>query len=1075
MAQTNGFGSLPVTGLVAVLLAIAGAILWKTAPLEVNRPAVTVPLTSDEIGLQDVDARLWEDPFAAIARVADSDQEPDANRTIAHVCEQLRERVRANAKFLVVGVMVSKAPYADGEEQRRRARYAVVSGLNVAHFVPENSEHLGYFRWGGNTTVAFELFRRKNRSVLGFDLVSMVLWLEDEAFSSVHATGSRMPGVAPTPVFRLNQLAQEIKTNCGAVGVPLDAAHFQFQVIGPAQSSTVKAMIEEMEQEPNANTVADETYPRLNGVDFYSPFATASETELLHRRREDEPPPGRNEGISPCQVQPREPACSLQRFFAEKGVRFAPASASDDRVTVSLVEELETRGVSVRSGDGSNSHVALISEWDTYYGRMLPSAFTRAAGLERICETDLSEPQPHNGERGQSCRVSRFSYLRGLDGVAPGAAPGPATEQNKTGAGTTQALERADGPKQLDYLRRLAARIGVENDRLRREGEGEIGAIGVLGSDVYDKITILRALRASFPRAVFFTTDLDARLLNPQEYNWTRNVVVSSGFGLELAPCLQRHIPPFRGSYETAAYYATRVALHSAFPGSNTYRDERCPDPMTHTVNASNEARETASSIISPERLTEWLRTPRVFELGRTRAIDLRESEGQCGRLATCADIHPPGRDLHNVMSLIIGLASLVAILGLLCVSRVTRPIVLDPLMLAINAGRGHDVNANWMAVLAPALLFAGLILFVVLLMFISVTDPRGEPFIWSEGVSIWPSELIRLLGLILGVCFLVYLFRAIKRNDDALEQQFHLPRVEDTRQPWQRISGEFDLRDATTGVPRIAMLWSQYVRSGSWTVIMMWSLVWAFIFVVVAGLLFSTLGAPNHPIRGLIAERVDRILILAVAAVFVLLLFSVNATIRLCGNFIDELMTQIGARDWPDETRREFAQKIGVRTETDEAIAGEVLEPWIDVHFIARRTEAIGPLVYFPFVLLALMIVARWSIFDNWDIPVALAIVFGFGFVVGCVNAFLMQRAAARARRLSLERLRTLLLKSKGHATDAYPEAAHLEAMIEEIGAIRTGAFVPFTEQPLVRAVLIPFGSAGGLYLIDLFALASS
>jgi len=30
-------------------------------------------------------------------------------------------------------------------------------------------------------------------------------------------------------------------------------------------------------------------------------------------------------------------------------------------------------------------------------------------------------------------------------------------------------------------------------------------------------------------------------------------------------------------------------------------------------------------------------------------------------------------------------------------------------------------------------------------------------------------------------------------------------------------------------------------------------------------------------------------------------------------------------------------------------------------------------------------------------------------------------------------------------------------------------------TEQPLVRAALIPFGSAGGLYLVDLFALASS
>ena len=31
----------------------------------------------------------------------------------------------------------------------------------------------------------------------------------------------------------------------------------------------------------------------------------------------------------------------------------------------------------------------------------------------------------------------------------------------------------------------------------------------------------------------------------------------------------------------------------------------------------------------------------------------------------------------------------------------------------------------------------------------------------------------------------------------------------------------------------------------------------------------------------------------------------------------------------------------------------------------------------------------------------------------------------------------------------------------------------VPFVEQPIVRAILLPFSSAGGMYLIDLFALA--
>lgn len=44
---------------------------------------------------------------------------------------------------------------------------------------------------------------------------------------------------------------------------------------------------------------------------------------------------------------------------------------------------------------------------------------------------------------------------------------------------------------------------------------------------------------------VFFTIDLDARLLHPGEYAWTRNLVVASGFGLALHGDMQRDIPPF--------------------------------------------------------------------------------------------------------------------------------------------------------------------------------------------------------------------------------------------------------------------------------------------------------------------------------------------------------------------------------------------------------------------------------------------------------------------------------------------------------------------------------------------------
>ena len=74
---------------------------------------------------------------------------------------------------------------------------------------------------------------------------------------------------------------------------------------------------------------------------------------------------------------------------------------------------------------------------------------------------------------------------------------------------------------------------------------------------------MLQALRPLLPNAWFFTTDLDALLLHPTEQKLTRNLLVASSFGLQLRPDIQGEIPPFRSSYQTAAFLATRVAIHS--------------------------------------------------------------------------------------------------------------------------------------------------------------------------------------------------------------------------------------------------------------------------------------------------------------------------------------------------------------------------------------------------------------------------------------------------------------------------------------------------------------------------------
>ncbi len=94
-------------------------------------------------------------------------------------------------------------------------------------------------------------------------------------------------------------------------------------------------------------------------------------------------------------------------------------------------------------------------------------------------------------------------------------------------------------------------------------------------------------MRDRFPNALFFTTDLDARYLDPKEQAWARNLIVVSSYGLALHPDLQREIAPFRDSTQTAQFAAVLTALGDTNLAA-----------LTHV-------------------------TPRRFEIGNRTAVDL--------------------------------------------------------------------------------------------------------------------------------------------------------------------------------------------------------------------------------------------------------------------------------------------------------------------------------------------------------------------------------------------------------------------------------------------------------------------
>src|SRR4029077_18550027 len=108
-------------------------------------------------------------------------------------------------------------------------------------------------------------------------------------------------------------------------------------------------------------------------------------------------------------------------------------------------------------------------------------------------------------------------------------------------------LEATEGLDQSDFLRRLARQLKDEDTRWRLTGEGGIRAIGLLGSDIYDKLMILRALRSEFRDAVFFTNNFDAHFERRDDWADTRNLIIASPFGSAVPETFSRqNIAPFR-------------------------------------------------------------------------------------------------------------------------------------------------------------------------------------------------------------------------------------------------------------------------------------------------------------------------------------------------------------------------------------------------------------------------------------------------------------------------------------------------------------------------------------------------
>jgi hypothetical protein len=100
--------------------------------------------------VQDVDARLWQDPFVTVAETLAKSPELTPKNCGKHYegteghCRPPSSK-NGTTSLIVLVASVSGAPYSEEQETRRRTRYAVLAALNTEGYVPQDSEHIGFY------------------------------------------------------------------------------------------------------------------------------------------------------------------------------------------------------------------------------------------------------------------------------------------------------------------------------------------------------------------------------------------------------------------------------------------------------------------------------------------------------------------------------------------------------------------------------------------------------------------------------------------------------------------------------------------------------------------------------------------------------------------------------------------------------------------------------------------------------------------------------------------------------------------------------------------------------------------
>ncbi len=1098
MAMMPGKGDSGFTLGGFLILAALGSFLWKGAPLETSRPSSDPTRQFEQSRAQNVPARLWQDPFKAVyLHEHNAISAGTAPQNYITPVKKVFASVTQNSGVTLLLVQLNPGAYAELEERRRRRRFAVLSGLGDEHFVPQHPESLSVFLQPNTDSkikecspdskdgavfkecysVPYEWYAYEDPNT-GSKVDSntdkahrvLVMWLDESQFVEEPLTG-------------IHRLLSRLKDKGDLDGVEISAT-----LLGPERSSALRNLVNS--EEDKAHELR--CLPNLSEFNIVSSTATVDDSDLIGEHSGDKSPL--------IELQDKINALDCPEKSAKTKMSFLRSIRSDKELIRELAREFKVR----RDIDQKNDLVVVISEWDTYFGRSLPRAFIKefCSDADGSNDANIDQGCGPNGEN-----IVKYSYQRGIDGIVAGlqsSAQKTSSAPQQKAKGRSASVDAAKvrrpvGTGQFDYLRRLAAEI-KEKDRVSQLKTGRgVKAVVLLGSDVYEKLLILRALRPELPHALFATTDLDAQLLHPAEYNWTRSLIIASTYDLDLELPFPITTMPFRDSYQTSMYLATRMSFNSVLWNKGTLD-------------------QTAMNNRIP---------PQLMEVGRQRLVHLPVEPLPFERFrveSLPAEPYPVvhGEPIWNVKR----------------TETLVGPIAFGLLMIAglgifaFHQTQSRAGNILWV-LLSLVALFSGLGYAIHL------DIANGEPLNLFAGASIWPAEFIRVFSVVLSISFIWMVIHRLRDSwadlarryfwdseegpapkRKSLLQALRHPKallinagkslgrikpglvlslvmvlvlmwvMKDQREPlpigdkiwllfqvwlaligswWLLIYGRVWKRIQVLSINKwpdtwrkntisagADQLWRSYGEYGASDQRIPRTIAYLLIYFAFASILFAILGLPWSPCRGTLACKIDGMIIGVSVLSMLVLLFLVADAARLCICWVN--LVHDHRVDWSKSKLPEYVQRL--RLPENHATA------WINIHLIGERTNAVTRLIYYPVIIILLMLLSRSSYFDNWDFPQALAIIVGLNFAIVLGSIVRLNFVAQSVREDILhDHQDEKLAADRPEAKSYTPSSSERQELIERLENLRIGAYMKVWEQPPVRATLMLLGGVALTY----------